>query len=196
MRQQRRQRIRRAEELSLVTLRKAFSALTTKPDRLVYSPEFEVESTFELEMVTDAAPPAADGSVTLEISSRGHRLTFPNETIARYACLGFELTAGCEISRSKLLGLSVPNDETTAPRLGVLLDEFDPVFIEARVLEHVDRIDRLVGAALRLTDDDIVFIQNDMRDDPFFSCVRPRYPYFTPAQRGRRTSLERADRYC
>jgi hypothetical protein len=34
-----------------------------------------------------------------------------------------------------------------------------------------------------------------MAEDPFLSRIRPRYPYFTPKQRGRRRSLERADRY-
>ena len=190
------ERIRRSQGLELVTLQKAFSALTAKADRLISSPEFEVESTFELGMVTQGDPLDADDPCTVEISSSGHRLTFPNETIARYARLGFELAVGCEVSRSKLLRLSVPNDETTARKLRALLDEFDPVRIEAKVREHVDQIDRLVGGALGLTDDEIAFIQKDMRDDPFFNCVRPRYPYFTPAQRGRRTSLESAHRYC
>ena len=190
------ERIGQARDLGLVTLKSAFSVLTARRDRLVYSSEFKVESTFELDLVTHGGSPGADDSCTVAVSSRGHRLTFPNQTIARYARLGFELAAGCEVSRSKLLDLLVPDDETTAHNLRALLDDFDPVRIEAKVLAHVDRIDRLVGGAMGLSDDEIDFVQKDMRDDPFFTRVRPRYPYFTPAQRGRRTSLESAHRYC
>ena len=190
------ERIGQARDLGLVPLKSAFSALTARRDRLVHSSEFKVESTFELDMVTHDESPGADDSCTVAISSRGHRLTFPNRTIARYACLGFELAAGCDVSRSRLLHLPVPDDETTAHKLRALLDEFDPARIEAKVLAHVDRIDRLVGGALGLSDDEIDFVQKDMRTDPFFTCVRPRYPGFTPAQRGRRISLESAHRYC
>ena len=189
-------RSRRARDLGLVALQKAFAALTAKTDQLVFSREFAVERKFELATASGSDLPQGEASCTVEVSAQGHCLTFPNETIAGYARLGFELAEGEEVSRSTLLCLSVPNDETKAQKLRTLLDEFDPVRIEAKVLEHVDQIDRLVGEALGLTVDDITFIQKDMRDDPFFSCVRPRYPYFTPAQRGRRTSLESAHRYC
>lgn len=63
------------------------------------------------------------------------------------------------------------------------------------MLAQVDAIDTVVGTALGLTADEIAFIQIDMRDDPFLSRVRPRYPFFTPAQRGRRTALESGARY-
>ena len=101
------ERIRQAGALGLVTLREAFSTITAKSDRLVYSSEFEVENTFELVLVNHGDPPGGDASCTVTISSRGHRLTFPNEAVARYARLGFELAAGCEVSRSSLLRLSV-----------------------------------------------------------------------------------------
>lgn len=60
---------------------------------------------------------------------------------------------------------------------------------------EVDRIDAIVGPALGLDEADITLIQSEMANDPFLSRVRPRYPYFTPKQRGRRRNLERSDRY-
>ncbi len=142
------------------------------------------------------SPENDDVTCNITISTIGHQLTFPNETIARYARLGFELAVGCDMSRNELLRLPVPDNETTARQLQDLIEEFNPDQIAARVLQHVDQIDLIVGEALGLTVEDVAFIQSDMRDDPFFSCVRPRYPYFTPAQRGRRTSLESVHRYA
>lgn len=76
-----------------------------------------------------------------------------------------------------------------------LLATLDPLAVEAEVLAQVDKIDAVVGAALGLTPEEINFVQTGMRDDPFLSQVRPRYPVCTLAQRGRRTSLESGARY-
>ena len=68
--------------------------------------------------------------------------------------------------------------------------------IELRGYWSVNAIDQVVGGALGLTPEEIVFVQTDMRSDPFLSRVRPRFPYFTPALRGRRRTLESATRYA
>ena len=99
------------------------------------------------------------------------------------------------MSKTKLLNLPVPQDQKAADALKELIASFDPLTDEARVEAHVDEIDCVVGKALGLTTDDVAFIQADMRDDPFLSRVRPRYPHFTPALRGRRTSLKSKTRY-
>ena len=100
-----------------------------------------------------------------------------------------------EITKGSLPTILVPEDDATETALVDLLARFDPIAVESEVQARVDEIDRVVGPALGLTTSEIDFIQTDMRDDPFLSRVRPRYPYFTPAQRGRRTSLESSSRY-
>mgnify|MGYP001099694755 FL=1 len=132
---------------------------------------------------------------TVVISEEGHSLTLPTEELARYFRLGIALHDGAEMSKSKLLGVPIPLDSETAAALSALIASLDPVQAEADVLSQVDAIDGLVGTALGLTPDEITFIQTDMRDDPFLSRVRPRYPFFTPSQRGRRTALESGARY-
>lgn len=183
---------RRASALSLSPLKKVFKALAEKSDKLTFSSVFETSETF-----TVAVEEAHDGAdpLTITISEDGHSLALPNEELAKFVRLGVVLAEGEEMSKTKLLNLPVPQDQKAADALKELIASFDPLAVEARVEAHVDEIDCVVGKALGLTTDDVAFIQADMRDDPFLSRVRPRYPHFTPALRGRRTSLESKTRY-
>ena len=183
---------RQAQALSLVLLKDAFKALADKTDKLILSSEFDTGEGFVL---TLQETPEDANTCTVTISEDGHSLTFPNEELADYARLGINLAEGEEMSKSKLLNLPVPQDDATAQALRDLLATFDPLAIEAQVETHVDEIDFVVGTPLGLTPKEIAFIQTDMRDDPFLNRVRPRYPHFTPALRGRRTSLESGARY-
>jgi hypothetical protein len=183
---------RRAAALLLSPLKTVFKALVEKCDKLVFSTEFDTTESFVL-FVTE--PPEGGDPLTVTISEDGHSVTLPNQTIARYLRLGLALAEGEEFSKTKLQNHPIPPDEATADALRELLAHFDPAAVEARVEAHVDDIDRVVGDALGLTNQDIAFIQADMRHDPFLGRVRPRYPYFTPALRGRRTSLESTSRY-
>lgn len=183
---------RQAKALPLVMLKEAFKALTAKSDKLVFSEEFDTGDSF-----TVSAQAVLDGSdpLVVLISEEGHSLTLPNEQMAEYVRLGLTLLEGEAMSKTKLLALRVPHNATMADAVRELLATLDPLAVEAEVLAQVDAIDAVVGAALGLTPDEINFVQTDMRDDPFLSRVRPRYPFFTPAQRGRRTSLESGARY-
>lgn len=180
---------RQAANLPLVPLTTAFKALAAKADKLVLSDEFDDGESW-ITALQDGPDP-----LTVVISGDGHSLTLPTEELAGYARLGVALHEGTEMSKSKLLGLAIPQDIATADALRTLLASLDPAQAEIDVLAQVDAIDTVVGTALGLTADEIAFIQIDMRDDPFLSRVRPRYPFFTPAQRGRRTALESGSRY-
>jgi len=182
---------RRASELSLVPLKRMFREVTAKIDQLTYSDEFDVIEEFELVPTVQE-----EGDLDLTVSAEGHTLSFPNSDSAAFARLGFELAAGQTVSRSRLLELPVPSDEATARALRDLLASFETDALELEVFRQVDDIDALVGEALGLAPAEIAFVQTDMRDDAFLSRVQPRYPYFTPKQRGRRTALESAQRYA
>ena len=183
---------RQSADLALVPLKKAFKMMADKVDVLVLSPEFDTGEEFTL-IVPDL--PDKDDILTLMISEFGHSITFPNTDLVNYAYLGLALAEGKEMTKSKLLNMPIPQDHNTAQALRDLLATLDPVSVEAQVETHVDAIDCVVGAALGLLPEEISFVQMEMRNDSFLSRVRPRYPHFTPALRGRRTSLERTTRY-
>jgi hypothetical protein len=180
---------RQASTLPLVPLSAAFKAHTANTDKLVLSSEFDDGENWIAALQEGPDP------LTVVISGDGHSLTLPTEELAGYVRLGIALHEGTEMSKSKLLGLPIPQDMATADALRTLLASLDPARAEADVLAQVDAIDRVVASALGLTPEELTFIQTDMRDDPFLSRVRPRYPFFTPAQRGRRTALESGARY-
>ena len=121
----------------------------------------------------------------------------PTPLLAARLRLGLALAQakGAEITKGTLPMLQVPEDAAAEAALAALLARLDPLAVESEVQARVDEIDEVVGPALGLTAEETAFIQTDMRDDPFLSRVRPRYPFFTPAQRGRRTSLESSSRY-
>ena len=183
---------RQSKTLALVPLKKAFKVLADNSDVLGFSPEFDTGENFT--MISPEFPDGVD-PFTLTISEVGHSVTFPNRNLAIFSRLGLALFDGQEMSRNRLLNLPIPMDESTAAALRDLIAKLDPATVEVQIETYVDEIDRAVGTALGLTPEEIDFIRSDMREDSFLSRVRPRYPYFTPELRGRRTSLESAMRY-
>lgn len=185
---------RQTAALALVPLKTAFKAHAAKTDKLVPSPAFDDGEP----VLIDLQPEDAADPLTVTLSADGHATTMPNALLAARLRLGAALAQarGAEITGAGLKTLAVPEDEAAATALATLLGRLDPVAVEAEVQVQVDGIDAVVGAALGLTPAEIATVQADMRDDPFLSRVRPRYPYFTPAQRGRRTALESGARYA
>jgi hypothetical protein len=98
-------------------------------------------------------------------------------------------------SRNKLLTTAVPPNLEVAEQLIKVVESLSTDRLELAVEQELDRIDELVGTALGLTKQDAEFIQHEMAKDPFLSRIRPRYPFFTPMQRGRRLRLESSGRY-
>ncbi|MXO48930.1 N-6 DNA methylase [Erythrobacter vulgaris] len=184
---------RQAAALALVPLKKAFKANAAKSDKLVASAAFDDGEP----ALVALQPEDPDDPLTVTFSENGHALAMPNELLAKRLRLGLALAQakGSEITKGTLPEIPVPEDASAETALSELLARLDPIAVESEVQARVDEIDQVVGLALGLTVDEIAFIEADMREDPFLSRVRPRYPYFTPAQRGRRTSLEQSSRY-
>ena len=122
-------------------------------------------------------------------------IILPSEELAHLLATALRLVAGSELTRTTLLRLPTPADATAAARLIDLSARYATDALEDAVEREVDVIDEIVGAALGLDADDIAFIQEEMANDPFLRRIQPRYPFFTPKQRGRRRNLERSDRY-
>ena len=184
---------RQAAMLALIPLKTAFKTHAAKTDKLVPSAAFDDG---EAVLIT-LQPEDPNDPLTVALSEDGHSVLMPTPLLATRLRLGLALAQakGVEITKGTLPTLSVPEDTAAEAALSALLARLDPLAVEIEVEDRVDEIDQVVGTALGLTADEIAFVQTDMRDDPFLSRVRPRYPFFTPAQRGRRTSLESSSRY-
>lgn len=184
---------RKAAALALVPLKDAFKANAAKTDKLMPSVAFDDGEP----VLVSLQPEDASDPLTVTLSEDGHAVPMPNQILAARLRLGLALAQakGAEITKGTLPTLLVPEDAAAEAALAALLAQLDPLAVEIEVQARVDEIDQIVGSALGLAAEEIAFIQTDMRDDPFLSRVRPRYPFFTPAQRGRRTSLESSSRY-
>ncbi|HEX8574405.1 MAG TPA: N-6 DNA methylase [Allosphingosinicella sp.] len=182
-----------AESLGLAPLRDVFRKLAPG-GTLVQSEAIAEGQSFPVGEVEVAA--GAEGWTVLPDSANPDAsLTVPTEELAALVAAGLRLAAGTEINRTALLRLPVPPDSETAEALAGLIARYATDALEEAVEAEVDSIDAIVGPALGLSSEDIAFIQHEMATDPFLGRVRPRYPYFTPKQRGRRRSLERSARY-
>lgn len=186
---------RRANQLALEPLRQVFRCMAPKGTALEYSEHFDTGEDFTVGAFHLPEDEDAEGPVILTISDEGHSITLPTNALAQLIRAGLQLIEGQEISKAALLRVPVPPSDEIAAELAELLASFEADALDVAVLECVDEIDAIVGQALGLDEDDIAFIQEELRSDPFLSRIRPRYPYFTPALRGRRLNLERSQRY-
>jgi SAM-dependent methyltransferase len=188
-----------AQQLGLAPLREVFREKAARGSSLEFSEHFDDGEAFTVTLPIREQDVAnadeLDEELTLVISADGHMLTFPTAELRRLAESGLTLVEGSDLTKTGLLRLPTPPDAETAERVDAMIAEFAADALDAAVFAEVDKIDEIVGVALGLDHTDIAFVQAEMEDDPFLSRVQPRYPYFTPAQRGRRHNLERAVRY-
>jgi hypothetical protein len=99
------------------------------------------------------------------------------------------------VDRAILLDMPIPPNAETR-------DKFEAIVKHYRESDHasamdtvVDKIDALIGPALTLSDDDIVSIRKDMRDDPFLRNITPRWPATETRIHGPRRGLDSSNRY-
>ncbi len=176
--------VQELQKLQLQPLRNVYRAATTTP--LVFSPEFEDGEDFILEV---AEPTCGDELVTIPLSIDGHAINVPAGPLTQLFVSGLKPHSGEEFSRNKLITTRVPPNPEVAEQLNKVVESFSADRLELAVEQELDRIDELVGTALGLTKEEVEFIKREMAEDPFLSRIRPRYPFFTPRQRGRRLRL-------
>ncbi len=182
-----------AASLGLRPLRDVFRTLAPGATLLMSETVAEGEPFTVAEVAVVETPEG--WAVVPDTAAEGTTVMVPSEALAELIAAGLRLAAGTELTRTTLLRLPVPLDAETAARLTDLSARYATDVLEDAVEREVDRIDAIVGPALGLDAADIAFIQHEMAHDPFLGRIRPRYPFFTPKQRGRRTTLERSDRY-
>jgi hypothetical protein len=179
-----------AEGLGMQELRAV--ARTRLGARIVRSAQLTEEKDFILSI---GEMEESEGEWMLPVGDEGEEVTFNDADLASLARVGLLLRSGELITWGGILRTAVPVDRAMASALGLIVNSFDPAALEEAVELEVDAIDAIVGPALGLSGEDIIYIQTEMAKDPFLSKVVPRYPFFQPKQRGRRLSLERGNRY-
>lgn len=102
---------------------------------------------------------------------------------------------GSSLTRTRILSLSIPVTADDIARWDAVADRFQVDAALTARATALDRLDRVVGAAFGLSDDDIDEIQRDLTTDPFLQRIRPRYPGTTTRKQGFRTGLDLATRY-
>lgn len=117
-----------------------------------------------------------------------------DESVARRAAAAPTLHHAKDLSRRAVLDLPVP-DEPALAGFVAHVDAYDSGQGVALLDALIDEIDALVGDAFGLTRDDIQFIQQEMREDPFLRHIRPNLPHTGRRLRGLYESLASSDRY-
>jgi hypothetical protein len=106
-----------------------------------------------------------------------------------------DVRKGLHLTKKEMLGLHVPVGEASCAL-------WDSAVIQNSLLELtslrdgvLQELDLLVGSALGLTFDEIGFVSEEMRSDPFLCRMQPRYPGSRTRLQGFRTDLDASDRY-
>ena len=168
---------REASALGLQPLAAVFRQLTREMRAaLMWSDEFDGGEDFILE--AEAPEPLDEGEgYCIRLSTEGHSLTVPSEAIAQLISAGLMLAENTErtteITKARLLALPIPPTAEAAEELACLIERFKPWALEDDVESEVDKIDEIVGEALGLSTDDVLFIQQEMSEDPFLSRIKP-----------------------
>ena len=99
---------------------------------------------------------------------------------------------GQKLSRREILDIPIPADDDNLARFNEIVarsgngDSLEAIY---------DRLDAIVGPAFGLTQDEILLIQQEMREDHFLKHLQPKLPFSKRKMRGFLEGLESSDRY-
>lgn len=99
------------------------------------------------------------------------------------------------LTKGNILNLAIPVTEAERQAWDDVVQEHQEEKLEQEMQAKLNELDQLVGAALGLDEQDIAFIQNELRTDPFLKGIRPRYPGTVTRKQGFRTGLNSSERY-
>jgi hypothetical protein len=102
---------------------------------------------------------------------------------------------GGKLSKSGILGLSVPMSQEENQNWEKTVSRFAPDVLQAARAAVLRKLDLIVGKALGLTEMDITAIESDCASDSFLKRIRPRYPGTVTRKQGFRTGLDSAARW-
>ena len=102
---------------------------------------------------------------------------------------------GEDLSKGNILNLPIPVTAAERAAWEKVILEHQEAKLEADMAAKLNELDQLVGTALGLDAADILFIQSELRTDPFLKGIRPRYPGTVTRKQGFRTGLDSSERY-
>jgi hypothetical protein len=99
------------------------------------------------------------------------------------------------LDKSQILNMPIPVGEDERARWERTVQDCQEQLLEKEMLGRLNDLDQLVGTALGLDPEDISFIQEQLKTDPFLKGIRPRYPGTVTRKQGLRTGLSSSSRY-
>lgn len=102
---------------------------------------------------------------------------------------------GENLTKGNVLNMPIPVTAAEQQAWQQVIQEHQEEKLEQEMQAKLNELDQLVGAGLGLDTADIIFIQNELRTDPFLKGIRPRYPGTVTRKQGFRTGLNSSERY-
>lgn len=115
--------------------------------------------------------------------------------IADGLMLALELYKGESLKKADIFKLLIPAGQNQRNQWTSIISSHSVQSAENEMTQAINDLDRIVGKALGLNDDDIDFIQKDLSEDSFLKHISPRYPGQETRKQGFRTGLDSSDRY-
>lgn len=76
-----------------------------------------------------------------------------------------------------------------------IIAEWKAYNAEDKIKEYLDELDKIVARAFGLTDDELAFVKNEMKEDGLFSQLKYRLPFTNRKLRGLLLGLSNSERY-
>ncbi|MEO5958852.1 MAG: hypothetical protein ABIR80_07025, partial [Opitutaceae bacterium] len=136
-----------------------------------------------------------DWWVVLPDDDLTHWIAINDGTIAQAFAAGLALHAdAAPLDRAKLLDLPIPAPDALGAWREVV-EHFDAQDYAASLTGVIDRLDKIVARAFKISSEDLKFIKADFATDPMLRRVRANLPFTRRSIKGLREGLESGERY-
>ena len=129
---------------------------------------------------TAAIVPQKDGEYDVLHLTDKHWFAISGGDVAAFAAAALTVFHQQKITREDFCAMDIPRDTAALTKFTRAVGEYDQGGDEKQLTATLDRIDAIVGAAFRLSADEIAFVQQQMRDDDFFASHSPQLALCRP----------------
>ena len=99
------------------------------------------------------------------------------------------------LEQRQILSLPLPKAEQGKSEHNKLFAQNEHQARQAALDDVLRRIDEIVAQALGFSTEELIFMRNDLIQDPLFGRMKPRHPFQAKTMRGILANLSRSDRY-
>lgn len=100
-----------------------------------------------------------------------------------------------KLDQKQILALPLPTGEAGEALHTILFTQNDPQIRRTALADVLNALDTIVANSLGFSDQELRFMQEDLREDPLFGSMKPRHAHQPKTMRGILASLSRSDRY-